>query len=264
MRFGINANILSPDYAKLKDFGYDYIEGIFMSYATASDDDRAAMIKKLKEVQLPVDHTNGLLLPEFVLCGQKPSPQSKLKEYLLRGFELAAELGVKSSVIGSGISRSVPDGFDRHTAEIQFSEALLMIADIAQSFNILLLIEPLNIHETNMINTVAEGYDWVNYMGHANIRLLADAYHMRVENEDYETLANYTKHLSHTHIAAAESGTDKFRSFPRITNPHNEKEFITVLKKIGYSGDLTVEASPEDREWIVAAEEAIKALKEWA
>ncbi len=264
MRFGINVNILSPEYENAKKAGFDYGEAIFMNLATANDTDRAKMTEKLRETELPIDHTNGLLLPEFVLCGTKTSPASKLREYLLRGFDLAAELKVKSSVIGSGVSRSVPEGFDRKTAEIQLSEVLTLIADIAQTFNIALLIEPLNIHETNMINTVAEGYEWITRLGHPNIHLLADSYHMRVENEDYDTLVNYTSQLAHAHIAAAEPGTDKYRAFPRLSNPHNERDFLTALKKIGYSGDLTIEASPEGRDWAIAAEEALQALKEWA
>ena len=49
---------------------------------------------------------------------------------------------------------------------------------IAQSYGIVVCVEPLNRAESNFINTLQEGAEIVRRVNHPHIRLLADLYHM--------------------------------------------------------------------------------------
>lgn len=74
-------------------------------------------------------------------------------------------LGIKTCVLGSGRSRSVPDGFDRENGLEQIHSALRVIDDEAGEHGIRVAIEPLNRLETNVFTTVRKSVDICRALG---------------------------------------------------------------------------------------------------
>ena len=72
---------------------------------------------------------------------------------------------------------------------------------MAGRYGIIIAVEPLNRAETNIINSVEEGLKFVRDVDHANIKITADFYHMRRENEPMDVLIQAGKDIAHLHIA---------------------------------------------------------------
>lgn len=76
-------------------------------------------------------------------------------------------------VFGSGGSHKIPEGFNPDTARTQFISLLGKLGPVAQKYDVVIVLEPLNSGETNFINSVGEGGSIVREVNHPNIRLLA-------------------------------------------------------------------------------------------
>jgi hypothetical protein len=95
----------------------------------------------------------------------------RVKSYLGRAAELLAYAQSKIVVFGSGRARNVPVGFDRNRAEAQFIDSLHWSAEALQGSDTILVIEPLNRKESNLVNSIGEGVRFakaVNFMSITN------------------------------------------------------------------------------------------------
>ena len=63
-------------------------------------------------------------------------------------------------------------------------DALGPLAEHAANVGVELWLEPLNRYEDHMVNTLAQGADLCEAVGSAALRLMADTYHMNVEERD--------------------------------------------------------------------------------
>lgn len=96
-------------------------------------------------------------------------------------------------------------------------------------------------NRTDMVNTVAEGLDMVCEVAHPAIRLLADSYHMLLENESLDIFKKAAPYLVHCHFACG-----KERTFPTLQESRGFKEFITALQDSGYDKRLSIEGATEN------------------
>ena len=64
-----------------------------------------------------------------------------------------------------------------------------------------LIYEPLNRYETNLCNTVADGVKLLEAIQSQNVVLLADLFHMNIEEENIaDALRHGGKHIGHVHF----------------------------------------------------------------
>jgi sugar phosphate isomerase/epimerase len=154
-------------------------------------------------------------------------------------LERIGELGGEIVVFGSGGARKAPDGFPMDEAREQFIEVVTLAGQIAGTYGITIAIEPLNVGETNIINSVKEGMEIVAAADHPFVKLLADLYHIDEEKEPIQHVIDAGDDLVHTHTA------DTGRYYPGSGNyPH--KEFFGALRSIGYDDRMTVECKFKD------------------
>src|SRR5690606_6399534 len=97
----------------------------------------------------------------------------------------------------SGGARSYPENLSKEKAVEQIVEFLKIVAPYAEKNGITIVIEPLNKKESNIINSVAEGADFVQKINHPSIQLLADFYHMDEDNESLAEIVKYKKYIKH-------------------------------------------------------------------
>ncbi len=220
--------------------GYDFIE---VQLAPLGLEDRATFAAAKQAISaspLPCRAFNVFMPRDMRVVGDTVDAQ-RVKAYLARAAEVLALAQAEVVVFGSGWARHVPDGFDRAKAEAQFIQALHWSADALVGTDSVLVIEPLNRKESNIVNSVADGVRFAKAVNRPEIRVLADFYHMDEEREPLSELATHAVWLSHIHLA------DTSRFNPG-TGRYDYERFFGQLKASKYAGLLSVECSVKDRD----------------
>ncbi len=203
------------------------------------DDAFEANFRLVKESPLPVRAANGFL-PGSLKCVGPDADHAAVLAYAEVAFQRATRVGIKHIVFGSSSARSIPGGFDRRTAELQFAALLGKMAPLAQASEVIIVIEPLNTGETNFINTVPQGAEFVEAAQHPNIRLLADIFHMLRMDEPAEHIRAGGQLIRHVHIAEKRK-----RSAPGVEGD-DFRPYLQALKDVGYSGEISIECRWDD------------------
>lgn len=263
MKIGMCGSIFSEMYEKAAAAGFDYFECSFSDIAVRPEEDVLAAERKISQIGLPVLCANGLLKGGIVLVGRNITPEEELRAYLEQGFSVMQRLGVKRVVFGSGVARKIPEGVDATAAHRQLVQAAGIAGDIAAAYGCMVVIEPLCHYETNTLNSVSAGAAFVRELDHPGVKLLADSYHMRVEDEDFAVMKENADILEHAHIAEAKAGSNEVRSTPDCEDIYNIRAFIEALKECGYEGGVSVEASGKTGDWETDLAESVKALRTW-
>lgn len=227
----------------LSKAGYSYLEEGVRSFLVPTETDEAFNEKLLllKASGIPVESCNSFL-PGDLKCVGPETHHEKILQFAETAFRRAKQAGIKTIVFGSGGSRNIPDGFSRDEAKNQFIEICKKMAPLASEHGLVISLEPLNSKECNFITSVKEGGQIVKAVGHPNFRLLADIYHMLMENEGPESIIENGKLLYHIHIAEKEG-----RSAPGV---HGEDftPYFRALKETGYKGRISIECRWENLE----------------
>ena len=264
MKFGACGGILGETYPLAKELGFDYFETAFRDLPKMTDEDFQKALDTIKEVGLPVLRANGLFFSEQHFFGDDAMTEEEIIAFYEKGFERAKKIGIEIVVWGAGPTRKYPETMLREDAMKTIFRYGNVIADFSKKYDIPIAIEPLCHYETNIFNTVKESCEYIRELNRPEIKVLADSYHMMVECEKYDTLGNNADLLIHTHIAAAEYGSNKYRLVPDLEDELNVKEFIYELKKIGYDGTVSIEAAMRTGDWKKDMAEALEALTTWA
>lgn len=225
----------------LAQHGYTFIEesvGQFL-VPDKSEEEFNVILEKAKKSPLPVKALNNFIPGSLKSVGPD-AVHPEILEYMETAFRRAQKAGVEYIVFGSGGSRRIPDGFPRDEARNQFVSLCKSMAPIAAKYNVIVVLEPLNKKECNFINSVSEGGEIVKEVNHTNVQLLADIYHMLMDNESPESIVKYGDLIKHTHIAEKED-----RAAPGTHN-ENFQPYFDALKKIGYQGKISVECRWKD------------------
>jgi len=230
---------LIKDVRDFEKMGFDYLEWRITEIESLSKEE-------FKEVKGMV---GGLLIkpevcnyffPSSIKITGPEADDKKITEYIERALERTASIGTEVVVVGSGGSRNIPDGWNRDTGIEQFCAAMRIIGNEASKYGITAVIEPLNRKESNIVNSVMEGFKLVQYIDHPNVKLLADFYHMRRESEKMDNINKTGIAVRHVHIA---NSID--RSYPKNKSEDEYEAFFTALKSISYTGRMSVEARAE-------------------
>lgn len=110
--------------------------------------------------------------------------------------------------------------------------------EYAHQLNVPFFIEPINHYETNFINTAAEALDLINEIGVPSAKILLDAYHMNLEETDFDTTIKAVgDRLGYFHLV------DSNRQAPG--QGHLDlKSILTSLHSVGYRGIISAEILP--------------------
>ncbi|MCX7047578.1 MAG: sugar phosphate isomerase/epimerase, partial [Candidatus Sumerlaeota bacterium] len=238
MKYGICAAPDSAIAAQLAQIGYDFIEINVQSHLKSTEDEAAFApeLERIRSCPMPCVAANCLLPGNLKVTGPSVD-RDAVARYLGVAFERAQRAGVETVVFGSGGARRVPDGFDREKAENQLVEFCRMIGPIAQANGVVMVVEPLNQAECNILTGVRECADLVRAANHPNVRLLVDAYHSMRENENPADILEAASLLAHVHIATCQS-----RRAPGIEEC-DFSAFFAALRKGGYDGRVSIECS---------------------
>jgi D-psicose/D-tagatose/L-ribulose 3-epimerase len=244
VKFGVNTFVwVSPfttaaarDLApKVKALGFDILE---VSCETPSLIDVGEVGKVIRD--------NGL---EAIVCGAwgpdrdianaDPKPVKASKEYIRWLIDAAAELG-SPTVCGpmySGVGKAHLDDASARRAEWQRSvEGIREMALVAADKGVRLALEPLNRFETDMINIVDQGLDFIDDVGKSNVGLHLDTFHMHLEERSSgAAIRKASDRIFHVHACENDRGV------PGAGQVHWQ-EVAAALKEIRYPGPVVIES----------------------
>ena len=213
-------------------WGYDYAE---ISPGLLGIDEDTGTIE-----QEALEQIQGSPVPVTAMCGflgrsKVVGPEidnTQVRDYVIRLFDAMQQAGIPVIGYGSGGSRFVPDGFSRDRALEQVNDFLQMCADLGDPRGVQVALEPYNYDDANLINTVPEGIEMVRAVNRPSIQLMADFFHMRLNGESFDMLAEAGPYLIHAHIAEPGRGRPQ-------TTAADHAAYLQALCEAGYYGRVT-------------------------
>jgi 5-keto-L-gluconate epimerase len=223
---------------KARQLGYD---GVELALALASEVD-VPFIRRLliDEGMLSAAVSTGRVFAEqnVWLTHSDPGVRARAVRILTELIDVAAELGAKRVNIGR-VRGPVPEGESLESAEGRFFEGIRECAEHAAPLGINILLEPVNRYEINYVNSVVpDGIGIIRRLGHPNIKLMPDVFHMNIEDASIRdslvaagALVGYV-HLADSNRWAPGQGHTDFRAI------------FQALATIGYDDVVAVEILP--------------------
>jgi sugar phosphate isomerase/epimerase len=158
-----------------------------------------------------------------------PDVRQSAVERVCGHVKLAAEIGsaVTIGLVSGKLGACL--GEPRHRARGKALDCLAEVCRCAGPLGVEVLLEPLNRYECDYINTLADGVAIANEIGAQNLLLLADTFHMNIEEVDLEAgLAAAGARLGHVHLA------DTNRQAPGRGHL-NVGSILRTLDRLGYA-----------------------------
>jgi len=227
---------LHGSVARAAELGFDAVE-IFAPEAAAVD--RPALAKLLASTGLQVAAVGtgaGWLRQRLSLTSPDPEVRRGAVAFIGEIIRFGAEFAAPA-IIGSMQGRW-GEGVDRTTALGWLREGMETLGPLAEGLGVPLIYEPLNRYETNLCNTIAAGVELLESLSTRNVRLLADLFHMNIEEADLPAaLLAGGGSIGHLHFV------DSNRR-PAGCGHLDFASIIAALRAIGYDGCLSAEAFP--------------------
>jgi len=156
----------------------------------------------------------GAVFPSVCTGGERfigdadPGARAEALEQIKTLLSVIGELGGTGAITPAAYGRHSnflpPFTPPRTPAEDRavLTDMLGLLGDHAASEGVLVLLEPINRYEDHMLNTLAQGVDLLGHLGHGSVRLMADLYHMNIEEADpAAALRAAMPYVAHLHLA---------------------------------------------------------------
>lgn len=219
-----------------KELGFDAVE-VFAPGPEIFDD--ITFKKTLADLDLPLAAVGtgaGWVVHKLQLCSPDRDERAAAVRFIQSMINAAGPYGAPA-IIGSMQGRH-GDRLDRASALGYLGDALQELGEYAAQYDVPLIFEPLNRYETDLLRTISEGVELLAGLQTDNVQLLADLFHMNIEESDpAAALLSGGPHIGHIHFVdsnrqAAGLGHTDFTPIAK------------AIRAIGYKGYLSAEALP--------------------
>ena len=162
--------------------------------------------------------------------------------------QLKSQLSVMAEIGGTGVmtpasygmfSRRLPPFEPPRSPEDDHAvliDGLGTLAEHAEREGVTLLLEPLNRYEDYLVNTLADAAALVTELGSPGLRIIADTYHMNIEERDLAAALQEVAPLI-GHVQASDSN----RLEPGAGHV-DWALFGATVRSIGYTGSIAIES----------------------
>lgn len=219
-----------------RSLGFDGIE-IFGPSGAAVDRPRLRELLQTHNLQLAAVGTGaGLLLHGFSLCDPAPQGRAEACAFVREMIDFGADFGAPA-IIGS-MQGQAGTAQGRAEALRYLEESLRHLAAHAARRSAKLLFEPLNRYETDLVRTLSEGAQLLEGVGTENLKLLADLFHMNIEETDpAQSLTQYGGAVGHVHFV---DSNRRAAGFGHI----DYEPIVEALVRADFAGYASAEAFP--------------------
>ncbi len=231
--------------------GYD---GVEVHLREPGEVDGEALAGLARELGLGVPTLGTGMAAGEGLTFSHPDPEVRRRAVarIMAHIELATVLG---SGVTIGLVRGrLGQGKERRAAEQAFFDSLEECCRVAAPVGVMLFLEPMNRYECDYLHTLDEAAAVIERLGAPNLKLLADTFHMNIEEVDMAaSLRRVAPCLGHVHLV------DSNRWVPG----RGHLDLPGILRALadgGFAGYLSLEALPlPDPE--TATREGLQALR---
>ncbi len=240
--------------AKAAALGFDGIELFTSSGSTIDVKLLGGLLQKYNLKLAAVGTGAGKVIQGLTLTDPDSEIRKKAIQFISEMIAFGATFGAPA-IIGSMQGNVLPIGSREQTLEL-LAEGLNILGNEAEKLGVNLIYETLNRYETNIANTLQAGVEIVKDLKTYNVKLLADLFHMNIEEASIAaSIQEYSAYIGHIHFA------DSNRR-PLGLGHTNMLEIAEAIKSIHYNGYMSAEAFPfPDPD--AAAAQTIKAFKEY-
>lgn len=222
--------------AKAAELGFDAVE----VFAPSADAINTLPLKELLEehkLELAAVGTGaGMVIHGLHLCDADPSRRQQARDFI-KGIIDAGAPFKAPAIIGSMQGRWDAET-DKDTALGYLRDSLNELGAHAANHGVPLIYEPLNRYETNLATTMAEGVELLAPLTNDNVVLLADLFHMNIEEANIaQGIRDGGKHIGHVHFVDSN----------RQAAGRGHMDYAPIaqaLADIGYDGYASAEAFP--------------------
>jgi sugar phosphate isomerase/epimerase len=173
----------------------------------------------------------GWLKHKLTLTSPDVSIRRRAIDFIRSIINAAAALGAPA-IIGSMQGQREGDGSLK-----ALYDALRELDEAARSANVQLLFEPLNRYETNLMNSVADAAPLLRVLHLSNTKVLADLFHMNIEEPDIALAIRRARAVGHVHFADSNRWA--------VGYGHTDMApIVAALRDIGYDGYVSAEVLP--------------------
>ena len=216
------------------ELGYDFIELPLRALAALPESDFQEFVDYAESTGLKIAAVNALLPENLPITGDRVQAHD-LHEYLSLAFGRARRLGVRTAVLDSEKSRSVPLGVDFPFAWRQLGNFLRLAQGHAKESGLTLAIEPLRAGDCNLLNLVSEATLIAGLLQLGNVAVAANSASMAMAAEPLSALRRAAPLLRHVHVEHPLS-----RRLPKSGDGEDYGRLLHTLAEIGYEGGVSV------------------------
>ena len=226
---------LADGCARAAAAGFDAVEIFVPSYDPLPE--LAGLLEQHNLKLAAIGTGAGWVKHKLSLTDGNENIRAKAVQYVKGVIDLAAEYDAPA-IIGSMQGKS-GDGVSHQGAILHLKESLEELGEYAKGKGQPLFYEPLNRYETNLFNTLAEGSAIIDSLQTKNVKLLADLFHMNIEESDIaQAIRDAGDRVGHVHFV------DSNRRAAGLGHM-DHAPIVAALKEIGYEGYLCAEAFPK-------------------
>lgn len=218
--------------------GVDYVEPFVANDLVIKGG--GGWVRNANHGAIPAAPSFAVLFPGELKLSDPAFPREPIKAYLEAAFDAIAHVGTSGAkvVLGSGGARRIPDGVDQDAGIALFSESVRLADQLSRARGLQIILEPLNRRETNLLHTIVDCVGFLDRYG-IDVPIVADLFHMMLENEPLSVLETHGTRIGHAHVADTGRAAPGQGDWPIA-------EFLRGLEACGYRGDVSIECNWKD------------------
>lgn len=224
---------LEASCAEAAAIGFDAVEIFPPSVDAIAPEFVLPIVKKHGLAVAAVGTGAGWVAHRLHFVHEDAAVRAKALEFAAGIVRAAAALGAPA-IIGSMQGRA-EGGVSREQALEWLGEAMVQLGTLAGELGQPVFLEPLNRYETNLFHRVADVVQFLNGLSVRNVLILADLFHMNIEESSIaDAIREAGPLIGHFHFA------DSNRKAVGLGHTAIE-EVAAALVEIGYGGYLSAE-----------------------
>jgi sugar phosphate isomerase/epimerase len=223
--------------AKIAGYGYDGVELAIRDPKLVNPDALEEVIRQ-HNLMVPAIGTGQAWGEERLsFTSDDPAVRRAAIERIKSHIPLAMRF---KAVVILGLIRGITPAGQTHEQSMAYLvEALQECSTAAAPYGVRYALEPLNRYETDLIHSVAEGLELIEWVGANNFGLLLDTFHMNIEEPSLEeSIRVCGSRIFHFHVA------DSNRWYPGAGHI-DFKRVLNTLFETGYTGFVSGEFMPK-------------------
>jgi sugar phosphate isomerase/epimerase len=216
--------------------GFDFAQAVGGLVADLSDQEFRSEKARVGDAGIPLAAFTVPLPPE-VRVTERGFNLYAWTEHLKKAVPRMAELGCRNLLWNDGRARILPEEGDIAGLKEQAAQFLFLLCDVAASFQVTVLVEPLDPRRTNFLNTMKEIDELLPRVGKENLASMISLRDLDAVGLPAARLGD-AQHLIRYVQMENPRVRDGGRVSPRRSDGIDYRPFLAALKAIGYAGQI--------------------------